>query len=92
MRVILEDRQRRIGERVVAYGASTGDDPAPASLPWPYTPEKLAAQQAWLRAERMAALEEIRRIAATTRPDPDGLTFLDYLHDDDDPPPGEGRG
>jgi hypothetical protein len=38
----------------------------------------------------MAALEAMRRLAAEVKPDPDGLTFLDYLRDEDDLPPGEG--
>jgi len=84
------DVARRIGEAPARYGPDvTAHQLTPG--PWPFTAEKVAAQKARLRAQRMAALEEIRRVAATTRPDPDGLTFLDYLQDEDDPPPGEGR-
>ena len=80
---------RRIGEAPARYGPDVAaDELAPG--PWPFTMEKVAAQAARLRARRMAALAEIRRLATEVRPDPEGLPFLDYLRDDDDPPPGEG--
>lgn len=91
VRVVLEDGYQ-VGERAATYESGTGDVAASDSLPWPYTPEKVAAQAARLRARRMAALAEIRRLAAEVKPDPDGLTFIDYLRDEDDLPPGEGAG
>ena len=36
-------------------------------------------------AHRIAALDAILRIAKETRPDPDGLTVVDYLRDIRDP-------
>ncbi len=83
------ERPRRVTDAPASYER----DPVTGDLragPWPFTPEKVAAQADRLRAQRMAALEEIRRLASEVKPDPEGLTFLDYLRDDDDLPPGEG--
>jgi excisionase family DNA binding protein len=70
---------RAVREAPVTYGTA-----AAAGLtvgPWPFTPENVARQRERLRQRRLAALEEIKRIAATTKPDPDGLTVVDYLRD-----------
>ena len=92
VRVLVESAQWRVREAPVAYGSDA--PPAVDQLvgPWPFTPEKVAAHRERLRAQRLAAIEELKRLASHTRPDPDGLTFLDYLRDEDDPPPGEGKG
>jgi len=70
------DVARRIGEAPARYGPDVAADKLTPG-PWPFSAEKVAAQAARLRAQRMATLEEIRRLATEVRPDPEGLTFLD---------------
>ncbi|MFN8619119.1 MAG: helix-turn-helix domain-containing protein [Chloroflexota bacterium] len=93
VRVLIEPgatRGRAVRETPAAYGSAPTSELTVG--PWPFTAENVARQRERLRQRRLAALEEIKRIAATTKPDPDGLTILDYLRDEDDPPPGEGCG
>jgi len=52
---------------------------------WPYTVENVDRQRRALRARREAAFKEMERLAALTRPDPEGLTGVDYLRDLRDP-------
>jgi excisionase family DNA binding protein len=78
-----DGRTHAVGDRVVAYGTSPASDPVAA--PWPFTAEKVAAQAQRLRAQRLAAVAELRRLALEVKPDPDGLTAVDYLREWRDP-------
>ncbi len=53
--------------------------------PWPYTGENLERQRRSLRLRRQAAVAELERLATESRPDPGGLTAVDYLRDIRDP-------
>jgi excisionase family DNA binding protein len=76
-------RAHAVGEGVIAYGTSPAADPVAA--PWPFTAEKVAAQAQRLRARRLAAVADLRRLALEVKPDPDGLTVVDYLREWRDP-------
>ena len=54
--------------------------------PWPYTPEIVERHRKAKLARRRAAIETINELSRRTRPDPDGLTFQDYLDADRDHP------
>jgi hypothetical protein len=77
-------RTRAIGEAVAAYGTSPASDPVVA--PWPFTAEKIAAQAQRLRAQRLAAVAELRRLALEVKPDPEGRSFMDFLRNEDETP------
>jgi excisionase family DNA binding protein len=87
VRVLLEPgagRVHAVGEAGVAYGTKPV---AEAEVgPWPFTAEKLAIQAERLRARRIAAVAELRRLALDVKPDPDGRSFMDYLRAEDEPP------
>lgn len=77
-----EGRLHRVGEASVAYGTSSE---------WvvgafPYTEEVVERHRLAKLARRRAAGEEIKRLAALSRPDPDGLTAADYIRADRDHP------
>ena len=79
-----EDRgpEHRMGEASVAYGTSAE---------WvvgafPYTEEVVERHRKAKLARRRAAGEEIKRLAALSRPDPGGLTAADYVRADRDHP------
>lgn len=71
----------RIGEGSVSYQPSAQSEWAEPG-PWPYTPEVLDRHRTALLRRRHAAATAMDRIAARTRPDPDGLTGTDYLRRD----------
>jgi excisionase family DNA binding protein len=71
----------RIGEGPVSYQPSAPSEWAEPG-PWPYTPEVLNRHRAALLRRRKAAATAMDRIAARTRPDPDGLTGADYVRRD----------
>ena len=54
--------------------------------PFPYTAAVVERHRRAKLARRRAAIEEMKRIAARTRPDPDGLTGVDYVRADRDHP------
>lgn len=54
--------------------------------PWPYTPEIVERHRQAKLARRRAAIETMKVLSKRTRPDPDGLTFQDYLDADRDHP------
>ena len=54
--------------------------------PWPYTPEIVERHRQAKLARRRAAIETMKGLSMRTRPDPDGLTFQDYLDADRDHP------
>lgn len=72
----------RIGEAVAPY-RTTGDWRVGA---FPYTAEVVDRHRRARLARRRAALAEIRRLAALSRPDPDGLTGADYIRAERDHP------
>src|SRR3990170_8244505 len=78
---------RRVSEGAPRYGTAPAEDDSPDALdgPWPYTRENLESQRRAILARRQAAVAEMDRLAAETRPDPDGLTAVDYLRDIRDP-------
>ena len=89
--VVLVDEERspsggelaaRIGEAAARYGSLREWQVGP----WPYTPEVVERHRQAKLARRRAALETIKQLSKRTRPDPDGLTFLDYLHAEADHP------
>ncbi len=71
----------RVGEAVAPY-TSTDDWTVGA---FPYTAEVVERHRRAKLARRRAAFAEMDRIARMTRPDPDGLTAVDYLRDLRDP-------
>ena len=54
--------------------------------PWPYTPEIVERHRQAKLARRRVAIETINELSKRARPDPDGLTFQDYLDADRDHP------
>lgn len=54
--------------------------------PWPYTPEIVERHRQAKLARRRAAIETMKELSKRTRPDPDGLTGLDYIHAERDHP------
>lgn len=54
--------------------------------PWPYTPEVVERHLQAKLARRRAAIETMKELSKRTRPDPDGLTGLDYIHAERDHP------
>jgi hypothetical protein len=54
--------------------------------PFPYTAAVVQRHRRAKLARRRAAIEEMKRIAARTKPDPDGLTGVDYIRADRDHP------
>ena len=53
---------------------------------WPYTPEIVERHRQAKLARRRAAIETMRELSRQARPDPDGLTFQDYLDAERDHP------
>ena len=72
----------RIGEAAAQYGSRSDWQVGP----WPYTPEIVERHRRAKLARRRAAIQTMKELAKRTRPDPDGLTFLDYLHAEADHP------
>ena len=72
----------RSGEAAATYGRS-GDWQVG---PWPFTPEIVERHRQAKLARRRAAIETMKELSKRTRPDPDGLTGLDYLHAEADHP------
>ena len=72
----------RVGEAVVSYRAT--DDWAVGAFP--YSPEVVERHRRAKLARRRAALVEIKRLAALSIPDPDGLTGVDYIRTERDHP------
>jgi len=54
--------------------------------PFPYTAAVVERHRRARLARRRAAVEEIKRLAALSKPDPDGLTAADYVRADRDHP------
>ena len=90
VQVLLEPEQawptlpvpRGTREAAVSYG--TQDDWQVGR--WPYTPEIVERHRVAKLARRRAAIETIKELSKRTRPDPDGLTGLDYIHAERDHP------
>jgi excisionase family DNA binding protein len=72
----------RAGEAIAPYRA-TGDWEVGA---FPYTAEVVERHRRAKLARRRAAVEEIKRLASLSTPDPDGLTAADYVRADRDHP------
>jgi hypothetical protein len=53
---------------------------------WPYAPEIVERHRRARLARRRAAIETMRELSRQARPDPDGLTFQDYLDAERDHP------
>lgn len=73
-----------IAEAVAPYGSRRRPGAAPEG-PWPYTRENLERRRRALGLRRQAAVAELERLATESRPDPGGLTAVDYLRDLRDP-------
>lgn len=90
VQVLLEPEQawptlpvpRGTREAAVSYG--TQDDWQVGR--WPYTAEIVERHRVAKLARRRAAIQTIKELSERTRPDPDGLTFQDYLDADRDHP------
>jgi len=65
----------RVGEAVAPYRAT--DEWMVGAFP--YTPEVVERHRRAKLARRRAAVKEMDRIARLTRPDPDGLSGVDYI-------------
>jgi len=74
-----------VSQPTAPYGSTDPRSEAEADGPWPYTAEARQRQRAALLARRRAAVEAMRVIARESRPDPDGLTVVDYLRELRDP-------
>lgn len=79
--VVLEagQRDRRVAERATGYGPSVDVLDDPVLGVWPYDTRAHERHRARLREQREAVLVEVARLAREVKPDPDGLTSLDYL-------------
>lgn len=77
-----DERARAIAEAKVAYGTSL--DAMPVAITagaWPYTAENVEKRKAIVAARRRHAVETMDRLSRETRPDPDGLTGVDYIRE-----------
>jgi hypothetical protein len=78
----------RTSETVARY--EPGRDPAAGRDwqvgPFPFTPVVVERHRRAKLARRRAAIEEIKRLGALSKPDPDGLTAADYVRADRDHP------
>lgn len=94
MHVLLDDARllasagsARIGEPAAPYGDAPDESPRGWQVgPWPYTPEIAERHRRAQLVRRRAAIATIKELAKLTKPDPDGLTFVDYLQADADHP------
>ena len=77
-----ETSAKRVHEAAAPHGA--GHDWQVGS--WPYTPEVVERHRQAKLARRRAAIETIKELSKRIRPDPDGLTFQDYLDADREHP------
>ena len=90
VRVLLEPEQAwptlpvPLSTREAAVSYSTQDDWQVGR--WPYTTEIVERHRLAKLARRRAAIETIKELSKRTRPDPDGLTGLDYIHAERDHP------
>jgi excisionase family DNA binding protein len=75
--------RRRAAEAAPPYHSALDPEHEPGS--WPYTRENIERQRERLLARRRAALDRLLAHAAHVKPDPDGLTGLDYLRELRDP-------
>lgn len=73
---------RRVREAAAPYSSSRDWQVGP----WPYTPEIVERHRKAKLARRRAAIETMKELSKRTRPDPDRLTFQDYLDADRDHP------
>jgi len=71
-----------VREAAVSYGTARDWQVGP----WPYTPELVDRHRKAKLARRRAAIETINELSKRIRPDPDGLTFQDYLDADREHP------
>jgi len=71
-----------VREAAVSYGTARDWQVGP----WPYTPELVERHRQAKLARRRAAIETMKELSKRTRPDPDGLTGLDYIHAERDHP------
>jgi hypothetical protein len=71
-----------VREAAVSYGTALDWQVGP----WPYTPELVERHRQAKLARRRAAIQTINELSKRIRPDPDGLTFQDYLDADREHP------
>lgn len=78
----------RTSEAAAPYGPSRDWDTSQEWQvgPFPYTAAVVERHRRARLARRRAAIEEIKRLAALSKPDPDGLTAADYVRVDRDHP------
>lgn len=71
----------RVGEASAFYGVAPSTVPTGEWQvgPWPYTPELVERHRRARLARRRAAIEAMDTLAGTMKPDPDGLTVVDYI-------------
>jgi hypothetical protein len=72
----------RVGEAIAPYGTARDWEVGA----FPYTQAVVERHRQARLARRRAAFAEMDRIAKLTRPDPDGLTAVDYIHAERDHP------
>ncbi len=71
-----------VGEAAVSYGSERDWQVGP----WPFTPDLVDRHRRAKLARRRAAIEKMKELRTHVRPDPDGLTFQDYLDADREHP------
>lgn len=78
----------RTSEAAAPYGPSRDWDTSREWQvgPFPYTAAVVERHRRAKLARRRAAIEEIKRLAALSKPDPDGLTAADYVRANRDHP------
>lgn len=81
--VALTPGQRHaVGEATVSYGTARAWQVGP----WPFTRDLVDRHRRAKLARRRAAIETMKELTTHVRPDPDGLTFQDYLDADREHP------
>lgn len=79
---MVEVPRRTVAEAAAPYETSAAAGWRPG--PWPYTTVVVERHRRALVERRRAAAEAMDRLASLSRPDPDGLTAVDYLRADRD--------
>ncbi|MCC6619586.1 MAG: helix-turn-helix domain-containing protein [Chloroflexi bacterium] len=91
-RVLVDVPAHVVAEAVVPYRVAV-ELSAWRPGPWPYTEDVVERHSRALLARRRAAASDMDRLAALSRPDPDGLSAVDYLRADrDGPDPADAPG
>lgn len=74
-----EGQVRRVSEATSGYGPAVEVLDDRVLRAWPYDTSAFERQRERLRQQREAVLADVARLAREVKPDPDGLTSVDYL-------------